>query len=167
MRTLMAVMIAATAAWTGGCNSPEWPTQRRNEMNAWAIEQYNRDSVRAGIIRQHTIYPYHFVADSAELNELGMRDVGVLADHYRDHPGTVIVRQLGAHQELYDARLAMVGNTLAEQGVATDRMRIGDGQAGGEGLSSERTLYILDERFYEKLELEDVGLTTIEGTEDN
>jgi hypothetical protein len=166
MRIWMAAITATVALWVGGCNSPEWPTQRRNVMNTWAVEQYNQDSEHAAIIRQHTLYPYHFVEYGADLNELGERDLGVLAAHYRDNPGTLNVRQLGTSNDIYEARLATVTTMLTDMGVDTDRIRLGGGMAGGEGVSSARMIVILEEKRDEPLNLETVDLSTIEGSEE-
>jgi outer membrane protein OmpA-like peptidoglycan-associated protein len=38
-----------------------------------------------GVVRQKSVFPHHFVADSPELNELGQHDLKILAAHYKDH----------------------------------------------------------------------------------
>lgn len=38
-----------------------------------------------GVIRQKTIFPYHFVSDAPALNELGAKDLTILAKHYKDN----------------------------------------------------------------------------------
>lgn len=166
MKFWMALMIAASALYTGGCNSPEWPMERRNTMNAWTIDQYHRDSERAAIVSQHTLYPYHFVANSAALNELGVRDLTVLADHYRENPGAMNVRRAGANSDLYKARLDTVTAMLSEKGVDTERIRVSDGPAGGEGISSGRMLVILEEKMDDPLSLESNELTTRRNSSD-
>ena len=165
MRCIYVVLITVMAITLGACQgtqSKQWPTQRRQVMNAWTVNDYHQDSIEAGIISQHTLYPQHFVANSESLNELGDRDLSVLAEHYLENPGSLNVRRSGTPSELYDARLAMVVSRLAEHGVDTDRVRMGDHNAGGDGLSSDRVLFILEERMYEPLTEDTTGLTTFE-----
>lgn len=165
MKVWMPVILTVSALWVGGCNSPEWPVQRRSEMNAWTVDQYHRDSQEAAIVSQHTLYPYHFVANSADLNELGERDLGVLADHYRDNPGRMNVRRAGTPPDIYKARLDTVTAMLSERGVDPERIRIADGPAGGEGISSARMLVILEEKMDEPFTLESTELSTISSGE--
>jgi len=93
-----------------------------------------RDSgVRAAIVAQHTLYPYHFVSDSDALNELGHRDVTVLATHLRGVASGKINIRRGEEMpaSLYDARVASVRKMLQEQEVNADRVQITDGTPGG------------------------------------
>ncbi len=164
MRRMIAVMAAATALTVGACNSPQWPTQRREVMNAWTVNEYQRDSIEAAIVSQHTLYPYHFVRNGAELNELGARDLSVLAEHYRENPGTLNLRRAGTAAGLYKARLTTVTTLLVEHGVDTDRVTIGDGPAGGDGIASERVLIILEEKMDEPLTPDSNGLSSFSGS---
>jgi len=154
-------MLSVSLLLLAGCNSPEWAEQRRSTMNTWAIDQYYNDQVDAGIVSQRTLYPYHFVSDSADLNELGQRDLAVLAGHFRDNPGSMNVRQGAVHGELYQARLATVTEGLSGMGVDAARVRLADGYAGGEGLSSARTIHILEEKMDAPFTLETTELSTI------
>src|SRR5437868_5616250 len=62
-------------------------------MNEGLINQYTQDEIDNAVIRQHTLYPYHFVQQSDQLNSLGRREVYVLAWHYKNYPGPVNLRQ--------------------------------------------------------------------------
>ncbi len=163
MRRLIAVMTTAAALTAGACNSPQWPEQRREVMNAWSVNEYQRDSIEAAIVSQHTLYPYHFVQNGADLNELGARDLSVLAEHYRDNPGTLKVRRADTASDLYNSRLATVSALLVEHGVDTDRVKINNGPAGGDGVSSERMLIILDEKMDEPMSDDSDGLSSFRG----
>jgi hypothetical protein len=118
-------------------------TPDRSPAHAWMINSYLDDSTSQAVITQHTLLPYHFVDDSARLNELGQHDLEVLAQHFQDSPGTLNVRQGDASQELYLARVATVRDALAQAGVPTARMVLTDGLPGGEGVTCERVLEIL------------------------
>lgn len=160
MRSIMATTLILTALVAGACNSPQWPEPRRTTMNAWSVNEYHRDSIEAAIVSQHTLYPYHFQQNGATLNELGARDLSVLADHYRDNPGSLSVRRAGAGSDLYNARLETVKAVLVEYGVDTDRVKIGNHSPGGDGMASERVLFILQEKMDEPLTAEEGGLSS-------
>jgi hypothetical protein len=77
------------------------------------------------------------------LNDLGRRDLGVLARHYAEHPGVLNIRRDQTPEALYDARVAHVMAGLKEAGVRTERMNVSDEMAGGPGMSSEQVVTIL------------------------
>jgi hypothetical protein len=131
------------------------------DFDAAIVRAHQDDFEAAGIIRQHTIYPYHFVADSPTLNELGARDVRILAGHYASlgadrgvPPATLSVRRGDAPPGLYDARVRAVTAELARGGVPNDRVRIADAAPGGDGMLPGRIKVILqrdaeNEPYYE------------------
>jgi hypothetical protein len=108
------------------------------------VRTLNNIGVENAILTQHTLYPYHFIADSEKLNELGQRDFAVLARHFGEHPGILNVRQGdGIPPALYQARLVYVTSQLKEAGVAPGRVSISDGMPGGPGLRAEKVVTIL------------------------
>jgi hypothetical protein len=131
------------------------------EFDAAIVRAHQDDFEAAGIIRQHTIYPYHFVAETATLNELGQRDVAILAGHYASlsvdrgmPPGALSVRRGDASPGLYDARVRAVTAELARGGVPNDRVRIADAVPGGDGMLPGRIKVVLqrdtdNQAFYE------------------
>lgn len=116
----------------------------RGAYNAWAIETVNDGAVRNAIIAQHTLYPYHFVEFSEQLNELGKRDVDVLASHLRRYPGGINVHRAGESDALYQARVKAVADALAAGGVAPATIKIADGMPGGDGNPSVRVISIME-----------------------
>lgn len=148
--THLALGGALGLALLAGCQQDPPPDQdmdeqltQRRTMNAWTIEAYTNRSIEQAILRQRTLFPYHFVVDTAELNELGERDLAVLAKYLQAHPGTLNLRRGGADEALYDARLERVRQGLSEWGVDLARVTLGDELPGGDGLVSERTLVIM------------------------
>ena len=99
-------------------------------------------SLQRAIVVQSTLFPYHFVPDSAELNELGQRDLLVLARHFEKHSGNLAVRP-GDTPALGEARIRAVIEALTAAGVARDHVNVRDGLPGGEGLASARVLEIM------------------------
>lgn len=126
-----------------GCGLIRQPPDDR-VPNVLMVNTYSDIAIDNAILAQHTLYPYHFVSDAAVLNELGKRDLGVLAAHYKDYPGTLNVSRSDVPQPLYAARLAEVRKALMEAGVKEQRMTITDGLAGGDGMKSEQVVKILE-----------------------
>jgi len=112
-------------------------------IDAELVKTLNNIAVENAIITQHTIYPYHFVTDGEELNELGQRDLAVLAGHFAENAGTLNVRRGQTPAALYEARVARVTESLKQAGVDTARLSVSDEMPGGTGMSSERVVTIL------------------------
>ncbi len=114
-------------------------------VNSRLINSYNDTAIENAIISQHTLFGYHFVQNGAELNELGQRDLAVLAGHFAKHPGRLNIRRHNVPAELYEARVNLVREGLQKAGIELERMSISDGMPGGSGMASERVLIILEE----------------------
>ena len=100
-------------------------------------------SMQRAIVVQSALYPYHFVPDSAELNELGVNDLNVLAMHLRDHAGSLLISRGSASKELHEARVRAVLAALEESGVAKTQVAVHDGLPGGDGLPSTKVVEIM------------------------
>jgi hypothetical protein len=131
------------------CQSPTPDNELQGRDSMWASDAIRSASLNQAILVQHTLYPYHFETAAADLNELGMRDLLVLAAHYKTHAGELNVRRGDASQALYEARVAKVQERLAQAGVAAGKVSIQDGLPGGDGMSSERVIVILKEKMSE------------------
>lgn len=112
--------------------------------NMWAADAIHKASLRQAILSQSTLYPYHFVHGGDDLNDLGWRDLEILAAHFVAHGGSLGVRRGDASVALYDARLEAVETALAATGVEPGRVRLSDRGPGGAGISSERMLEVLE-----------------------
>jgi hypothetical protein len=142
--------------------SPFVTADQNREFDAAIVRANQNDIEASGIIRQHTIYPYHFVPDSATLNELGQRDVAVLAHHYASLPAdpgvpppTMSVRRGDASPGLYDARVRAVTAELARGGVANDHVRIADAAPGGDGMIPGKVKIVIQRDYENKPYFED------------
>jgi hypothetical protein len=119
-------------------------TAADRHLDTELVKTLNHIGVENAIITQHTLYPYHFTVDGAELNELGQRDFAVLARHFVEHPGILNIRQGdGIAPELYQARVASVTSLLKKAGVEPGRVSVSDGMPGGPGLRAEKVVTIL------------------------
>ncbi len=113
-------------------------------INAELVNALNDTAMRNAIISQHTIFPYHFGENSDKLNELGERDLAVLAGHFKDNPGQLNVCRDNTTENLYQARVNFVVNRLKETGVEIGRISVSDGIPGGQGMPSEKVLKIME-----------------------
>ena len=148
--TLAALALAGLA----GCHSSS--TVNRDLKPKGPVNEFQRDTneaismsvdeqmVSAAVIREHTLFPYHFVMHSASLNELGWRDVRWLAAHYVSNPGPLNVRQGSTPDELYKARVRTVVTAMTDRGVRHDRIKVTDGMPGGDGMSSDQVVVIME-----------------------
>lgn len=127
-RTTMntAVFVAAGFAALAGCQSKpaqvaEWNDDTRGETNAWMLQTYFDQQIENGVVRQHTLWSHHFVDGTTTLNERGQRDLHILAQHYIRHDGGILnLPRNGTPREIYDRRLDVVRETLADAGVSVD-----------------------------------------------
>lgn len=102
-----------------------------NEVTDIQIVDAVRDSgVKAAIVAQHTLYPYHFETDGDMLNPLGQRDLAVLAAHLRSHTGQINIPKGNLDAKMYDSRVANVNEALKAAGVNAGNVKIVDSLGG-------------------------------------
>jgi hypothetical protein len=114
---------------------------QREADRKFAKEPFD-DQVRQGVIRQKAIFESQFKPDTAELTSIGQRNVHILAQAMRESGGRIAMPRGSANGTLYTARVNAVRKALAEEGIARDRVEVGDGSAGGPGLSTAEALSI-------------------------
>lgn len=100
-------------------------------------------SMQRAIVAQSALFPYHFRPDAAELNELGRRDLAVLAAHLGGTDGVLAVSRGTASPELHEARVRSVLAALEAAGLPRERLTVRDGLPGGDGASAVRILEVL------------------------
>jgi hypothetical protein len=113
-------------------------------INSELVNTFNDIAMQNAIISQHTLFPYHFIKNGVELNELGQRDLCILAKHFEENPGHLNVRRNRIPSDLYESRVKLVLERLKEAGIDTERIRVTDDMPGGSGMPSERILIILE-----------------------
>ncbi len=113
-------------------------------INAEIINTLNDIAMQNAIVSQHTLFPYHFVKNGEKLNQLGQRDLTVLAKHLEENPGNLNIRRNNISKEPYQARVTFVIDKLKEAGVEVERISVSDGMPGGPGMASEKILTILE-----------------------
>ena len=143
MRPTLALMLVIVFLVTG-CDSAGMDPQRETEIDTLLAESYRQRPIDNAVIAQRTLYPYHFVADSDDLNVLGKQDLNILARHFKERSGRINVRQGGATDALYKARLLTVISEMTKAGVPMQNMTVGDGLPGGDGMVSDRVVKILE-----------------------
>lgn len=114
-----------------GCSDWHKPEIARNDRRL--VASLTDEQAVMAVQRQRTVYPYHFIAGTAELNDLGRRDLMILADFERDHPGVVHVCRDREAPGLYAARLKSIREFLSGEGVPVGRVMFDDAWPGGDG----------------------------------
>lgn len=140
------ILVPGLIACLSACGSPNRNPELEGRSSMWAGDSIRNASLNNAIVAQHTLYPYHFASGSAQMNDLGARDLNVLADHFLKAPGDLNLRRGDASQPLYEARLKAVLERLAAAGVKGGAVAVKDGPPGGAGMSSERVIVILKEK---------------------
>ena len=130
---------------TIGCQENAEKESNNHAINKQLVQSYNDTAIQNAIITQHTLFPYHFVTNGAELNELGRRDLAALISHFLKYPGRINIRQQNTAAKLYEARVNLVRDRLQQAGIAMERISISDDVPGGSGITSERVLVILQQ----------------------
>ncbi|MHC4332095.1 MAG: hypothetical protein ACYSWW_28705 [Planctomycetota bacterium] len=118
--------------------------ENRSLVNRSLVNSYNDIAIQNAIVSQHTLFPYHFVTNGAELNELGQRDLAALNTHFVENAGHLNIRRHNTPAALYEARVNFVRDRLQEAGIDMKRMTISDDMPGGSGMPSESALQILE-----------------------
>lgn len=146
MKTYRIVVMGLLCCLMVGCNEENAKTAAidRRMINTKLVNSFGDIAIENAIISQHTMFPYHFVQNGPELNELGRRDLSILAQHFMEHPGRLNIRKDSVPAALYEARVSFVLEMLKETGIDTERMNISDGMPGGSGIASERVVVILE-----------------------
>ena len=134
----------------------------RGEMNALAVNDYFADQADNAIVRQHTLYDYHFDRNGATLNELGSHEVAVIAAHFKTNPGRLNLHLPGAAEAINTSRQQSVRDALSKAGVDPAQVALGDELPGGDGIGSDRVIVILEEK--QELSSDDSDRTTVAGS---
>lgn len=145
MKLSMITMIVLFCILTVGCQENMEESPNKHLINSQLIKSYNDIAMQNAIVSQHTLFPYHFVTNGAELNELGQKDLAALTSHFIKHPGHLNIRRHISTADLYEARVNMVHERLQEAGIDMERISISDDMPGGSGVASERVLIILEQ----------------------
>ncbi|MHC4290185.1 MAG: OmpA family protein [Planctomycetota bacterium] len=140
---LMSMMSAVSLC---GCQEKQAGTNTvdESEVNRKIVDTYSDLAIQNAIIAQHTLYPYHFVNNGAQLNGLGERDLSVLVQHFQDNPGQLILQQGGTESLLYQSRAQTVYEKLLQGGIPDGKIQITDGMPGGDGIASNSIIEILE-----------------------
>jgi len=147
---LIPLTIAVLLGALPSCTAPDTSPEFDGGNSSWAGDAIRNASLNNAIIAQHTIYPYHFAGGSAELNDLGHRDLQVLSDHFLrsrgEMAGELNVRRGDASDLLYEARVKVVLASLTAAGVPGGMVAVKDGLPGGSGMPSELVIKMLKEK---------------------
>ena len=159
------LVIIATVTALAACaarKDPRVSTPDLKQGNEWLVRDYFNQQADNGLLADRTIRENHFLANSSEFSDLGVRDMAVFARHYRQDPGHLNIRRGGATDELYSARVTAVREYLEDRGVALDRVTVSDGPPTGDGMDMETALFFL---YASTLVEPDYGTSSMDGSE--
>jgi hypothetical protein len=72
VKTVFVTGLVALSVLLSGCNNTaQREPVNEGRMNTALITSFNDTAMENAIITQRTLYPYHFMTDSDQLNELG------------------------------------------------------------------------------------------------
>jgi hypothetical protein len=145
MKLSMITMTVLFCILIVGCQENMDESPNKHLINSQLVNSYNDIAMQNAIVTQHTLFPYHFVTNGAELNELGRRDLAALTSHFMNHAGHLNIRRQNTPADVYEARVNLVHARLQEAGIDMKRMSISDDIPGGTGITSERILVILEQ----------------------
>ena len=128
-----------------GCQEQQVDTNTVDEsqVNRKIVDTYSDLMIQNAIIAQHTLYPYHFVNNSAMLNGLGERDLAALTQHFQENPGQLSIQQGKTDAILYQSRAQTVYEKLLAGGVPDSKIKIISGMPGGDGIQTNAVIEIL------------------------
>ena len=143
-KTMIVVCLFSIIMGLGCQEEQAAPTVDQDAVNRKIVDTYFDLAIQNAIIAQHTLYPYHFVNNGGQLNDLGQRDLSVLIQHFQDNPGQLTLQQGGTDSRLYQSRAQTVYETMLAGGIPDDKIRITYGIPGGEGMASNSIIEILE-----------------------
>ena len=147
IRLLCASAILAAMSILGGCQDAiSMDPESDAALDISLAESARSRPIKEAVIAHHVLYPYHFVSNAAELNELGLRDVAIMAEHFSNHPGSINIRRQDMPAALFQARVEAVCQALGKDNVDIKRIVIEDTLPAGDGMDSQRVLRIMAER---------------------
>ncbi|MBI4558835.1 MAG: hypothetical protein HY706_14730, partial [Candidatus Hydrogenedentes bacterium] len=92
MRLMDCVRWCAVVILVTGCTM--WPRLEQERLgNVSMVNMLFQESAENAVITERTIRPWHFISDTAVLNEVGEHDLEVLADHFKNHGGNLHMPQ--------------------------------------------------------------------------
>jgi hypothetical protein len=145
-------LLAATVALalSAGCESSmrqaDVPDDGERAANEQIVRTLFDQDVRNAIVAERTVYPYHFDPDHSSLNELGERQVEVLAPAHRGPRVRISVLRGDADAALYDARVQAVRQRLVASGRDPATLTITEDAPGGRGISSKSVVEFMQQR---------------------
>jgi hypothetical protein len=143
-KTMLMMSLVCAVVFCGCQEEQAAPTVDEDAVNRKIVDTYSDLSIQNAIIAQHTLYPYHFVNNGVQLNDLGQRDLSVLVQHFQENPGQLVLQQGGTESKLYQSRAQTVYEKLLAGGIPDGKIRITDGMAGGDGIASNSIIEILE-----------------------
>jgi hypothetical protein len=136
------ILAAAVVVVQAGCEQQQQSARddamhQETEYNEASVRDAWDQNARNAIVLQRIIHDHHFEPATAVLNDLGKRQVQVLAEAYGNQAVRINVWRGEQPAELYDRRVDVVREALVTRGMDAAKLTFGDGMPDGSGISSE------------------------------
>lgn len=146
---IAALALASVIAFAAGCakdESAKIPKPDERELNEASVRASFAHQIAAGTRTDRTIYAHHFIIGEAALNELGRRQIDVLTAEVTTRALKVNIPQGDSDETLHEARVQIVRDRLAGNGVEPERIAVVDEHPGGPGLTTAVIVAALDDQ---------------------
>jgi len=143
LKEIFAMSLIGAVMFCGCQEQQAGPTVDQSQVDRKIVDTYSDLMIQNAVIAQHTLYPYHFVNNSAQLNGLGERDLAALVQHFQENPGQITVQQGKTEPLLYQSRAQTVYEKLLVGGIPDNKIKIVSGMPGGDGIQSNAIIEIL------------------------
>jgi outer membrane protein OmpA-like peptidoglycan-associated protein len=100
----MLAMVACTTSQTANYGTGRLSPAEINAAGAMFGQALTDESVANAVITQRTVFPYHFVSGTTALTELGIRDLQILAAHFKKYPpteGEIVVNEVVKNYKVF------------------------------------------------------------------
>ena len=139
----LVILLALTLFVLSGCEEQvKTKPVDKAMINAAQVNLLNDIAMENAIIAQSTLYPYHFIKNSEQLNELGERDLSVITEEFKKYPGMLNLQQGNTPSDLYQKRVDLISQNLEKAGVDMTKVSIVDTMPGGSGMPSDDVVEI-------------------------
>jgi hypothetical protein len=143
-KAVLTVTLVCVVVFCGCQEQQAGPTVDQSQVNRKIVDTYSDLMIQNAVVAQHTLYPYHFVNNSAQLNGLGERDLAALVQHFQENPGQITVHQGKTEPLLYQSRAQTVYEKLLAGDIPDSKIKIVSGMPGGDGIQSNAVIEILE-----------------------
>jgi hypothetical protein len=144
IRLVLKSSIAILPAIAAGCADEIRDYDDKTADNETQVRQILDSASINAVLAEHALYPYHFNANDAALNDLGEERLEILASAYKTAPGPLVIIQGDCPDALHRDRVQCAVQWLQSAGVDVAKVPISSSLPGGPGIPSSSAVQALD-----------------------